>query len=740
MATQTVILAEKPSVGRDLAAALSPSGRPTRHAGYLTAGEYIVTWGFGHLLTLAEPDAYDPAWKRWAWETLPMLPAAFRVTPTAPGADQLAVIGHLLARPDVGRIIVATDADREGELIARWILRHLHATQPVARLWLSENTPAAIRDALAHLKPARAYDGLAAAAEARAQADWLVGLNATRALSLRHGTPGTGTLSVGRVQTPTLALVAHRDQRIAAFRPEAFARVRATCALADGATYPAIWHPADPPDPDHPDRVPADAARALAARLPPGTPGQVSRVDTQTVTLQPPLLYSLSDLQREANQRLSLSAQETLDAAQWLYEHKATSYPRTSARHVTAAVAATLADRLQRLAKAAPHQFSVLGLSAPLAVAHVTDDAKVAEAGHYAIIPTGEPVPDDAPDPQRQVYDLIGRRLLAALSPAGQDARTVVETVIGGERFVSRGVAVITPGWRAILAPPAVEDESPRDGDGDDNDEAALPAALAPGLPVTVARTEAVSGQTKPPPRLSDASLLALMEKHGLGTPATRARVLEVMARRGYIERKTRALIATTKGQAVLAVAPDALTQADTTAAWEARLEAIVTGADPAGFVADMRAFTTEIVAAIRGQAVQAMGEDLGPCPVCQQGRIVATAKAWGCSRWREGCGFTLWREVGGKRLTDGQLKTLASGKPTSVIKGFKSRKPGGKPFSARLQWDAGAGRVTFHFEDAGKGRGQGQGATNTGKLKVKGGDPHARTRDSALPHGDRAG
>ena len=695
----TLILAEKPSVGRDIAAALTPTGRPTRHAGYLTAGEYLITWGFGHLLTLAEPDAYDPAWKRWAWETLPMLPATFRVTPTAPGADQLAVIGDLLARPDVTRIIVATDADREGELIAHWILRALHATQPVERLWLSENTPDAIRAALTHRRPAHAYASLAAAAEARAQADWLVGLNATRALTLRHGTAGTGTLSVGRVQTPTLALIAERDQRIADFRPAAFARVRATCALADGTPYAATWQPQDPPDPEHPDRVPAAVAQALTARIPPGTPGQVSSVDKQTVTLQPPGLFNLSDLQREANQGLSLSAQETLDAAQWLYEHRCTSYPRTSARHVTAAVAATLASRLQRLAD--PFASLVLALPDPLPVAPITDDAAVAEAGHYAIIPTGEPLADDATDPQRQVYDLIVRRLLAALSPAGQDARTVAETVISGERFVSRGVAVIEAGWRAILAPPAAENETPRDDDNDAEAGVALPAALAGGLPVTAVRTEALSGQTKPPPRLSDASLLARMETLGLGTPATRARVLEVLARRGYIVRKKRTLVATPKGRALLAVAPDALTQPDTTAAWETRLEAIVTGADPQGFVSDMRTFTTEIVAAIRGQAVQAMGEDLGPCPVCQQGRIVATAKAWGCSRWREGCGFTLWRELAGKRLTDGQLKTLASGKPTSVIKGFTSRKPGAPPFAARLQWDPAAGRVAFRFVEA---------------------------------------
>ncbi len=225
------------------------------------------------------------------------------------------------------------------------------------------------------------------------------------------------------------------------------------------------------------------------------------------------------------------------------------------------------------------------------------------------------------------------------------------------------------------------------------------------------------SAQTQPPPRHSDAGLLALMERHGLGTPATRARILEVLARRGYVVRKQRALMVTSKGQALLAVGP-ARTDPDTTAAWETRWEVIVTGADPQGFVSDLRTFTTEIVAAIRGHAVQAMGEDLGPCPVCQQGRIVVTAQAWGCSRWRDGCRFARWREWAGKRLTDAQVKMLASGQPTAVIKGFKSRKPGGTPFDARLQWDPAAGRVAFRLVDtprpglrvAGKRQGKGTG------------------------------
>ncbi len=359
-----------------------------------------------------------------------------------------------------------------------------------------------------------------------------MGLNATRALSLRHGIPDTGTLSVGRVQTSTLALIAHRDQRIADFRPEAFARVRATCVLADGSTYPAIWQPAAPPDPDHPDRVPADAARAVAVRIPPGTPGQVSTVDTQTVTLRPPLRFNLSDLQREANQRFGLAAQETLDAAQWLYQHQATSSPRTSARHVTAAVPGTLASRLQRLARAGPHQSSVLGWPHPLPVARITDDAAVAHAGHYAILPTGEPPPDDATDPHQQVYDLIGRRVLAALSPAAR-------TSAPWRRRSSAESASFRGAWRSScpVGGPSWPRPPPRAPPPDDEEKDAA------GRPVTVARTEARAGQTQPPPRLSDASRLARIKKHGLGTSATRARVLEVLARRGYIARKQRALM-----------------------------------------------------------------------------------------------------------------------------------------------------------------------------------------------------
>ena len=291
----TLTLAEKPSVGR-----------------YLTAGEHIITWGFGHLLTLAEPDAYDPG-KRWAWETLPMLPDAFRVTPTAPGANQLAVIGGRLARPDVTRIIVATDPDREGGLIARWILRHLHATQSVERLWLSDNTPGAIRAGLAHRQPAHAYDGVAAAAEARAQADWLVGLSATRAVTLCHGTAGTGTLSVGRGQTPALAVIAPRNRQIADFGPDP------SPACAPGAPGRA-----EPPTrrAGIPKTRPTRSTRAACPPMPPGTPGQVAAVDTQTVTRKPPPLFNLSDRQPEANQRLALSPQETPDDAQGLNEHR----------------------------------------------------------------------------------------------------------------------------------------------------------------------------------------------------------------------------------------------------------------------------------------------------------------------------------------------------------------------------------------------------------------------------------
>jgi DNA topoisomerase-3 len=652
-------------------------------------GDTLITWAYGHLAGLAEPAAYDPAWRRWAWDTLPLLPDPFRVAPTPQGAQPLRAITALLARADVTDVVCATDADREGELIFRWIYRLSGCRKPVWRLWLSENTPAAIREAFDRLQPAGAYDALAAAAEARAQADWLVGLNATRAVTLRHGQPGQGPLSVGRVQTPTLRLIADRDQAIAAFRPEPYWTVRVTFAAPEGR-YVGLWQRPEADADGRPDRLPtAAAAEAVAARVPPGTPGRILTVDRKTVTVTPPLLFNLNDLQKDANRRWGLTAQQTLDAAQSLYERHLTSYPRTDARHLTAEMAATVPRRLQGLQAAYP---GLLPLAAP-DVQRVTDDAAVAEAGHTAIIPTGQTPPADLPDRERQVFDLIARRFIAALMPAGRDARTTVWTEAGGERFKTAGTAVVDPGWRQALAPVNEAD----DGKTADDNPAAIPPGLHDGETVMVQAVETPQGETKPPARLTDASLLAFMEKHGLGTPATRARIVETLLSRGYVERVKKALQSTEKGRKLLPLLPDAIQSPDLTGRWEAQLEAIAHGhGDADAFLADIRRFTADLVAQARRQAAQAVADDFGPCPVCRTGRVIAGRRAWGCSRWREGCRFTLWKEVAGKRLTDAQAKTILAGRTTGVLTGFRSK--AGQPFNARLRLDS-DGRVAFVFD-----------------------------------------
>ena len=686
-----LILAEKPSVAHDIAAVL---GTPQKADGYCTVGpNWLVTWAFGHLVTLADPDTYDAAWGKWAWATLPMLPETFQLAPIAKSAAQLKIIRTLLHRADVSEVICATDADREGELIFRFITRYLTCTKPVRRLWLSETTPAAIRTALKAMQPGSAYDALGAAAEARAQADWLVGLNATRAFTLRHGQAGQGALSVGRVQTPTLRLIADRDAAIAQFVRVPYWQVAVTFHAPEGA-YVGLW---TAPTGEHPDRIPTKAqADTLAAKVPAGTPGVIHSVDRKRVTVQPPLPFSLNDLQKDAHRRLGLTAQQTLDTAQALYEKHLTSYPRTDAKYLTHDVAATIPQRLKGLTGG--YRDLVAAIPAPLDPKRLVNDAKVAAAGHHAIIPTGQPAAGLS-DREAQVYDLIVRRFLASLLPAGEDEQTTVITIAANERFVTKGTAIITPGWRIALKP--VTDPDAEDAD----DTAAIPPGLRPQEAVTVQKTDVREKHTKAPPALNDASLLALMEKHSLGTPATRARIVEVLLLRGYVARQKKALASTEKGRALLTVVPDALQSPQLTGAWEFRLEAIAAGKEDApAFLTDIRDYTREVVEAAKAQASQPIGSDLGPCPVCRQGRIVAGKKAWGCSRWREGCRFTLWKTVAGKTLTEAQVKTLLAGKTTGEIKGFQSK--AGKAFSARLKLEG--EQVRFVFDGTAKARKKG--------------------------------
>lgn len=681
-----LIVAEKPSVARDIAAVL---GTPKKHEGYLSVGPWVITWGFGHLVTLADPEHYDPAWKAWRWDHIPMMPDSFKLIPIEKSRAQWKIVKKWLLDDEITDIVMATDPDREGEAIGRNLLALSGTTKPVQRLWLAENTKAAIQQAFKTMKPSSAYDDLAAAAEARAQADWLVGLNGTRAFTLRHSQPGQGVLSVGRVQTPTLALIVTRDRAIASFTPVPYWQVDVTFAAPPGS-YVGRWTGTAKDTPDRLD-TPEDAQR-ISDAVSPGTPGTILSVDRKRKKVQPPLPFSLNELQKLCHRKLGLSAQHTLDVAQKLYERHWTSYPRTDTPYLTQTVADTIPGRLHGL----PAEFQPLvrNLPTPLASKRLVNEAKVAAAGHHAIIPTGE-TGSALSGTDRDVYDLIVRRLIASLMPAGEDELTTVSTAAGGHRFLTKGTAMISPGWRTALEPAPEGDEEKMNEDEDA--PTSIPAGLAADMDVSVETPKVAEKKTKAPPTLNDASLLALMEKHGLGTPATRARIVEVLLARDYVTRQKKTLVSTEKGQALLRVVPEALQSPELTGGWESQLEAIIQGeGDPSTFLNGIRQYTREVVEAARRQESQivATASSLGSCPLCKTGQIIPGKKAWGCSQWKSGCSFVLWKTVAGKKLSESQVKTLLAGKTTAELKGFTSRS--GKKFSARLKLEA--DKVVFVF------------------------------------------
>jgi DNA topoisomerase-3 len=720
-----LIIAEKPSVARAIASVL---GKPAARHGYLEAGGDLVSWAVGHLVGLAEPSAYRAEWARWSWTALPLLPEAFRLEPLEAGRNQLGVLASLVRRADVDQIVAATDADREGELIARWILRHLGARQPVVRLWLSEATPAAIRTALRAMRPADAYEALFHAAEARAQADWLVGLNATRAVTLRHGRFGDGALSVGRVQTPTLRLIRDRDREVEEFVPAPYWQVAAVF-LAEAGAYRGLAVRVGGREPADRFARRADAERVLLA-VPPGAPGTIRAVERRAVTVRPPLLYNLADLQKDANRRYGLTAGATLQAAQALYEKELTTYPRTEARRVSRAEAVSMPERLEGVRAIYPGLYDQL--SRPLPLARITSDEEVGRAGHPAIVPTGHLPGASVHGVESRVFDLVARRTFAALMPAGRDERTTVLTEVGGETFRTRGTAIRQPGWRlATHRLPAAQD------DAEDGEEA-IPAGLSEGDSVAVESADVLDKETKAPPRLTDATLLAVMEKHGLGTPATRAGIVDTLVRRGYVDRVEKALVSTPKGRALLEVAPAALTSPELTGEWEGALEAIASGrGDAAQFLQAIREYAAEVVGTVRSQTARDIAADLGPCPVCHEGRVRATAKGWGCSRWQAGCPFTIWKVVAHKRITEAAVRAMLAGRTTALLKGFKSK--AGTTFSARLQLRD--GKVAFVFnQPAPRPRGRAASARGRKSRPVR-----SRTRSAAggtnqAPDGEASG
>lgn len=651
-------------MGRDVAAAL---GAARRGEGFIEGANEIITWCVGHLVELDDPETYDPKFKQWRMETLPILPERFKYHPADRTKDQFKVIKTLLGRKEVTEVVNAADAGREGELIFDLVYTLAGCKKPVRRLWISSLTRDAIIEGFRNLKPAEEYLGLRDSAHARQQADWLVGMNATRAQTIKARQAGhEGVYSLGRVQTPTLALIVGRDHEIATFVPTNYFEVVAEFQSPSG-TYRGLWFNKDGSRFEQ-----KEAAEAIVSKVT-NKPGRIEKVEKKASKERAPLLYDLTALQRAANARYAFSAAHTLEVAQSLYEKKFITYPRTSSRHLSASVNQEIKEHVEA-ARVGPYVLFIETILArgkvSLTGRHV-DDKKVTD--HHAIIPTKQRINAQALSPdEKRIYDLVVRRFLAAFYEDAELERTTIVTGVENEKFITRGTVVLKAGWRAV-DPPGREKKPDA---GDENEDAELPPVKALEAVETLT-AEALAKQTKAPPRYTESSLLGAMETagkkvedeelrlamkdSGLGTPATRASIIETLLKREYITREKKALVATPKGIALINMLPSPLLKsAELTGRWEQKLSLMARSEYARDlFISEVKeivgALVTQIAGASieRGSASPRAREINRPdgaldCPKCKietragflLERSGANGKFLVCSNGREGCGF----------------------------------------------------------------------------------------------------
>src|SRR4051812_1338553 len=712
---KTLVIAEKPSVARDLADALP--GSFENHDSYLEAEDTVITFAVGHLVELINPEDYDERFKKWRMADLPILPEEFKLHARDKKAEkQLKVIHKLLKRDDVTQIVNACDAGREGELIFAYIYETSGVDKPVERLWISSMTKTAIKDGFEKLRPGEQLRQLEAAARSRSEADWLVGMNATRAATIRGRAWVGGVVSLGRVQTPTLALLVKREREIQAFVPEPYWLVHAQF----DPRYEGLWF-----EGDETRLKEAKRAEEIAAKGG-GADGPVEAGERKEQAERAPPRYDPPSLRRDATRRFGFSARRTLQAAQSLYEDKkAITYPRTSSRWLSGDLVPQLkptAATLQPIGEYAAAARYVVGLQ-QLPLARVVNDSKVSD--HHAIIPTDveHDVSRFSPD-ERRIFDLVARRFLAVFHPPARYARTTVVTLVEEERFRSRGKITLEAGWRGVYGLVSEADQAAAKQDEEGENESAELPPLEQGQAIKCASAEVEAKETKPPPRYTEATLLSAMEtagkliddeelreamkESGLGTPATRAETIETLIRREYIERASKDLMPTPKGLQVITMLEEhPLTSPELTGSWEKRLTDIEHGEDDrAKFIGDIAEFTratVEKIAELDKEKLRPERVELGPCPRCgaETGEIIReNSKAYGCTSWKSreepGCGFVIWKRVAGRTLTPELARQLLEeGKTKEVISGFRSR--AGKPFRARLVLND-EGKVEFDF------------------------------------------
>lgn len=626
--SKSVVIAEKPSVARDIARVLKCDKKGN---GYLEGSKYIVTWALGHLVTLADPESYDVKYKKWNLEDLPMLPERLKLTVIKQTGKQFNAVKSQLLRKDVNEIIVATDAGREGELVARWIIDKVKLNKPIKRLWISSVTDKAIKDGFANLKPGKAYDNLYASAVARSEADWYIGLNATRALTTRFN----AQLNCGRVQTPTVAMIASREDEIKNFKAQAYYGIEALTTDKLKLT----WQDANGNSRSFNKEKIDDIVKNLDKQN-----ATVVEIDKKQKKSFSPGLYDLTELQRDANKKFGYSAKETLNIMQKLYEqHKVLTYPRTDSRYISSDIVGTLPERLKACGVGEYRPLAHKVLQKPIKPnKSFVDDSKVSD--HHAIIPTEGYVNFSSfTDKERKIYDLVVKRFLAVLFPAFEYEQLTLRTKVGNETFIARGKTVLHAGWKEVY-----ENRFEDDDVTDDVKEQLLPH-IEKGDTLAVKLIMQTSGQTKPPARFNEATLLSAMENPtkymdtqnkqladtlkstgGLGTVATRADIIDKLFNSFLIEKRGKDIHITSKGRQLLDLVPEELKSPTLTGEWEQKLEAIAKGKlKKEVFISEMKNYTKEIVSEIKSSDKKYKHDNISTksCPDCGKPMLEVNGK-----------------------------------------------------------------------------------------------------------------
>lgn len=681
-----LVIAEKPSVAKAIAAVI---GANKSHDGYVEGNGYVVSWCIGHLVELYAPDEYDEKWKKYSFDTLPIIPDQYKLKVLENTSKQFRVLKELMSRSDVDKLVCATDAGREGECIFRYVYIMAGCKKPFERLWISSVEDKAIRDGMSNLRPSTDFDDMYEAGFSRSKADWLVGMNFSRVFSCRYGSP----LSVGRVQTPTLAMIVKRDHDVKNFVKQKFFTVELDLGSFTVSSA----------------RIEEKSAAVSLKEKCDGTTAAVKSVDTQIKKVNPPKLYDLTTLQREANRQYGYTAQQTLDYTQSLYEKKLVTYPRTDSQFLTEDMNSTALNTINSI-------FSVFSGFKPETeyepdISRLINNAKVSD--HHAIIPTGEIVHKDLnslPDGERNILMLIASKLVIAAAPAHTYESVKVIVTCEGTEFSTTGKTVIEQGFKSVEK--QIKSQLKGSADEKEDKEKTLPE-IKQGQTFDNVSTSIAEHFTSPPKTFTEDTLLSAMEtagntdydensdveKKGLGTPATRASIIEGLVKKGFIQRTKKQITATEKGAGLIEVLPDTVKSAKLTADWETRLQAIEKGCDRAeDFMSDIEEYVREIVSQYSERAENSvLGKNhsvVGTCPKCGR-NVVELPKSFSCESGKDGCDFVIWKTIAGKQISADIAKQLLKDRETGLLSGFESKSK--KSFDAYLKLKD-DGSIAFEF------------------------------------------